>query len=135
MPSAEAVTKEQEAQQQPGTELVSTQRNGASDVADLWYDFARSGQKATLEALRDFVNLAVPMQGGKDSKRRKLIDGAFAIADRAGAAPLGMMAGAIRGATVFYVDVAVNVNTDVDAFRDVNVGVSVPTDVDVKGML
>lgn len=131
MPSVQATRKDKATEPEaPSTALVKHQPDGATEISDLWYDFARGGQKATLEALREFVNVAVPMQGGKGSRRRKLIDGAFAIADQAGAMPLDAMRGALRGAMVVYFDVVVNVTTDVDAFKDINVGVNVPTNVD-----
>lgn len=135
MASAQASRKQQATETEPEaqTALVKREppRNGGVAASDLWYDFARSGQRATLEALRNFVDVAVPIQGGKDSRRRKLIDGAFAIADTAGALPLEAMRGATRSMMVTYFDVVVNVNTDVDALREINVGVNVPTNVDV----
>lgn len=118
-----------------GTELalVPNPKDGAVAVADIWHDFARGGQVKTLEVLRQCVDLAIPLQGGKGSRRRKLIDGAFALADQAGAAQLGMARGVLQGATSTYFDIVVNVNTNVgtnlELLKGVDVDVTVPTDV------
>jgi hypothetical protein len=113
--------------------LVAQTKDGAEAVADIWYQFARAGQQGSLEALRQFVDLVIPMQGGKDSRRRSLIDGAFAIADQASAAPLIAARGAVRGMTSTYFDVVVNVNTNVatnvELLKGVDVDVTVPTTV------
>lgn len=111
------------------TALVEATRSGADVAADIWYDMARDGQRKTLGALRQCVDLTAPLQGGKDSRRRRLIDGAFALADQAGEAQLALARGAMRGAMVVYMDIAVNVSTDFDALSGISVDVSVPTDV------
>jgi hypothetical protein len=126
-----AVAKPTKETEEPS--LVTQTKDGADAVADLWYQFARAGQHGSLDALRQFVNVAVPMQGGEGSRRRRLIDGAFAIADHAGAAPLGVARGAIRGMTSTYFDIVVNVNTNVgtnvELLKGVDVDVTVPTNV------
>lgn len=100
-----------------------------TELSDTWFEMARGGQTATLGALRKIVDAAVPLQGGEDSRRRKLIDSAFDLADRAGAAQLGLARGALQGSVLVYFDVDVTVDTDVDAFTGVDVDVTVPTNV------
>lgn len=97
----------------------------AEAVAMLWYDFARSGQRKSLKIARRAVDLALPLQGGRDSRRRQLVDGAFAIADQAGAAQLALARGALRGTLGTYFDIVVNI----DAFNGIAVDVTVPTKV------
>lgn len=99
--------------------------DGAEVVAGLWYDFARGGQKKSLRVLRKVVNIAIPLQGGHDSRRRQVIDGAFATADQAGAIPLNIARSALRSALTPYFDVVVNI----EAFNGVAVDVTVPTNV------
>lgn len=109
---------------------ATAKRDGLiTEMSDAWFEMARGSQTATLEALRKVVDVALPLQGGEDSRRRKLIDGAFDLADRAGAAPLGMARGALQGSVLVYFDVDVTVETDVDAFTGVDVDVTVPTNV------
>lgn len=93
---------------------------------------ARSGQEASLQAARGFIDLvdvAVPIEGGDDSHRRRLIDGAFHLADQTAAAQLGVMRSALRRRQLLHV--GVGMDTFLKAFNDVNVNVnvSVPTDV------
>lgn len=136
---AEAPSEPAENQQQAGTDLaapskasVFDKRDGVmTEMSEAWFQMARGGQVATLDALRKVVDVAIPFQGGDESRRRKLIDGAFDLADRVGAAQLGLTRGALQSAVLVYVDVGVEVNTDVDAFNGVDVGVdvNVPTDV------
>ena len=120
----------------PAKPSVLAKRDGVmTEMSEAWYQMARGGQTASLDALRKFVDVVVPLQGGDDSRRRKLINGAFDLADRAGAAQLGLARGALQNSVLVYVDVGVdvdvNVDTDVDAFTGVDVGVdvNVPTDV------
>lgn len=120
----------------PAKPSVLTKRDGVmTEMSEAWYQMARGGQTASLDALRKFVDVVVPLQGGDESRRRKLINGAFDLADRAGAAQLGLARGALQNSVLVYVDVGVdvdvNVDTDVDAFTGVDVGVdvNVPTDV------
>jgi hypothetical protein len=111
---------------------LDKQHGAATGLSDAWFSMARSGQEHSLQAARQFIDLVdavLPVQGGEDSHRRRLIDGAFDLADRVGAAELGMMRSAVQSAVLFDVDVNVNVDTDVDAFNGVEVGVNVPTDV------
>lgn len=109
---------------------ATAKRDGLiTEMSDAWFEMARGGQTATLEALRKVVDIAIPLQGGEDSRRRKLIDGAFELADRAGAAPLDLARGALQGSVLVYFDVDVTVDTDVDAFTGVDVDVTVPTNV------
>jgi hypothetical protein len=110
--------------------------NRAMEVSDAWFSMARGSQEMSLRAARSFIDLVdtvLPIEGGDDSHRRRLIDGAFDLADRTAAAQLGMMRSAVRSAVLVNIDfdVGVNVDTDVDAFNGIDVGVdvSVPTDV------
>lgn len=109
---------------------AAAKRDGlVTEMSDVWFQMARGSQTATLDALRKVVDVALPLQGGEDSRRRKLIDGAFELADRAGAAPLDMARGAMNSSVLVYFDVDVTVETDVDAFTGVDVDVTVPTNV------
>lgn len=105
-----------------------------TELSDAWFASVRSRQSSALDKARKLVNLVdavVPVQGGEASRRRKLVDGAFELADWAAGAQLELARSAMRGAVTVYVDVAVNVDADVDAFNGVetNVDVEVPTDV------
>lgn len=111
---------------------LARRRSQATEASDAWFSMARSGQESAINTVRRFVDLVdsvLPVQGGDDSRRRKLVDGAFDLVDRAAEAQLGMMRSAVQSAVLVYVDVGVH--TDVDAFNgvDVDVDVSVPTDV------
>lgn len=106
-------------------EIPELEVDGAEAVAGLWYDFARSGQKKTLRVARKAVNVAVPFQGDHQSRRRQMIDGAFSLADQAGAMPLAFARAAMRGALGTYFDIVVNI----DAFNGIAVDVTVPTNV------
>lgn len=135
--NAEQLAEQQTESQQiavaaPTKQSVLQKRDGVmTEMSEAWFQMARGGQTTSLEALRKIVDIAVPLQGGDESRRRKLIDGAFDLADRVGAAQLGLARGALQSAVLVYVDVGVEVNTDVDAFNGVDVGVdvNVPTDV------
>lgn len=100
----------------------------ATEVTDAWFSAARGGQETSLQAARQFVELVdvvLPVQGGDDSRRRRLIDGAFSLMDSAASAQLSMTRRALHGAVLVYV------NFDIKAFNGVDVGVdvTVPTDV------
>lgn len=115
-------------ERQPTTASQAEPVNRATEVTDAWFSAARGGQETSLQAARQFVELVdvvLPVQGGDESKRRRLIDGAFALVDNASAAQLSMARRALHGVTLFYV------NFDIKAFNgvDVAVDVSVPTDV------
>lgn len=134
--ASEQTASEQTAVAAPAKPSVLAKRDGVmTEMSEAWYQMARGGQTASLDALRKFVDVVVPLQGGDESRRRKLINGAFDLADRAGAAQLGLARGALQNSVLVYVDVGVdvdvNVDTDVDAFTGVDVGVdvNVPTDV------
>lgn len=88
----------------------------------------RSSQEASLHAARGFIDLvdmAVPIEGGDDSHRRRLIDGAFQLADQTAAAQLGAMRSALHRPQLLHVENVVKAFNDVN----VNVTVTVPTDV------
>jgi hypothetical protein len=112
-----------------------TERAGtATELSEAWFSLTRSGQERTLGAARRFVDLVdvvLPLQGGDDSRRRQVIDGAFERADRAGAAQLDVMRSALQNTVLVYfdVDVGVAVDTAVKAFNGNDVDVTVPTDV------
>lgn len=115
----------------PGTDLAERKPAGLSDP---WFEKAQSGQQAAFDAVRKFVEIVdttVPVIGGDDSRRRKLIEGAIDVVDLAARVQLGLMRGAVQSAVLVNVgvDVDVNVDTDVDAFTGVDVSVAVPTDV------
>lgn len=107
-------------------ELESQDR--ATELTDAIFSRARRNQESSFQMARQFVDLVdvvLPVQGGEDSHRRRLIDGVFDLADRAASTPLEMMRSAIQNAVHVYV------NVDVAAFNgvDVAVDVTVPTDV------
>lgn len=117
-----------------GEQALAQRRGAVNELSDSWFSMVRSSQESAIDTARKFVDLVdvvLPVQGGEDSRRRRLIDGAFDLADRAAAAQLGVMRSALQSAVLVYVDVDVSVDTDVDAFNGVDVGVdvSVPTDV------
>jgi len=99
--------------------------DGADAVAGLWYDFARGGQRKSVRFVRRAVNVAVPFQGDHDSRRRQVIDGAFSLADSAGAVPLALARNAMRGMLAPWFEIVVNI----DAFNGIAVDVTVPTNV------
>jgi hypothetical protein len=117
-----------------GEQALAQRSKPVDSLSESWFSMVRSGQESALDTARKFVDLVdvvLPVQGGEDSRRRRVIDGAFDLADRAAAAQLGMMRSAVQSAVLVYVDVDVNVDTDVDAFNGIDVGVdvTVPTDV------
>ncbi|MBJ7458133.1 MAG: hypothetical protein JHD02_02990 [Thermoleophilaceae bacterium] len=75
------------------------------------------------------MDLALPIEGGDDSHRRRLIDGAFRLADQTAAAQLSVMRSALHRRRLSYG--GLGFDAVVKAFNDVNVNVnvSVPTDV------
>lgn len=115
-------------ERQPKATEPAAPVNRATEVTDAWFSAARGGQETSLQAARQFVELVdvvLPVQGGDDSRRRKLIDGAFTLVDKTAAAQLTMARRALHGAVLVYV------NFDIKAFNGVDVGVdvTVPTDV------
>lgn len=113
---------------------LATRPGPVTELSEAWFSMARSGQQSAIGAVRKFVDLVdvvLPLQGGDDSRRRRLVDGAFDLADRAAAAQLGMMRSAVQSAVLVYVDVNVSVDTDVDAFNGIDVGVDVTTPTDI----
>jgi hypothetical protein len=106
------------------------QKSTASEVVDAGFGVARFGQEASLAAAREFVELAdkvLPVQGGEDSLRRGLIDGAFQFADQVSAAQLSAVRSVIHRPHMPGLNLALQAFTFEDV--KVNVGVSVPTDV------
>lgn len=129
-PATKAADKK--ALEKAATTEVQQSGGTVSGLADGWLEMVHSGEQISLAAARQFiemVDVVLPIQGGDDSRRRKLIDGAFGLADQAAAAQLAITRSALRRASVFHVDVDVHVDTDVKAFNDIDVGVTVPTDV------
>lgn len=117
----------------PGKELAAKQ-GPVAELSDAWILALRGRQESALGTARKFVDVVdkvFPVQGGDESRRRKLIDGAFEFADWAAETQLDVMRSAMQSAVMVYVDVNVNVDTDVEAFanNDTNVDVTVPTDV------
>lgn len=113
---------------------LATRPGPVTELSEAWFSMARSGQQSAIGAVRKFVDLVdvvLPLQGDDDSRRRRLVDGAFDLADRAAAAQLGMMRSAVQSAVLVYVDVNVSVDTDVDAFNGIDVGVDVTTPTDI----
>lgn len=112
-------------------EKASEQRqSSAAEVVDAGFAVARFGQEASLHAAREFVELVgnvLPVQGGEDSLRRGLIDGAFNLADTVAAAQLGAMRSVVHRPRLPFVDLDLQAFTFKDV--DVDVAVSVPTDV------
>ena len=130
-PTKTALDKPAAAKAKPKREIEPKAEERANELSEAWFSMARGGQETSFDIARRLVDIILPLQGGEDSRRRQLIDGAFDLADRAAAAQLGMMRGAVKSAVNVYIDVDVNVDTDVDAFTGVDVGVdvTVPTDV------
>lgn len=117
----------------PGKDLAA-KKDPITDLSDAWFSTLRGQQESafgTARRLVDVVDKVFPVQGGDESRRRKLIDGAFELADWAAETQLDLMRSAMQSAVLVYVDVNVNVDTDVEAFsnNDTNVDVTVPTDV------
>ncbi len=109
---------------------ATKEQSAAAEIVDGGFALARFGQEASLAAVRDFidqVDRVLPVQGGDDSRRRALIDGAFSVADRVAAAQLAATRSVIHRPSVPVVNIALKAF----AFEDVhvNVGVNVPTDV------
>jgi hypothetical protein len=105
----------------------------AADVVDNGFAIARYGQEASLAAARDFIDLVdnvLPIQGGDQSLRRKMIDGAFSMADTVAAAQLAATRSVIHRPSMPAVNLALKMFELTDI--NVNVGVSVPTNVGVN---
>lgn len=120
--------KSTELERQPAATAQAEPVSRATEMTDAWFSAARGGQETSLQAARQFVELVdvvLPVQGGDESKRRRLIDGAFTFVDSAASAQLSMARRALHGAVLVYV------NFDIKAFNGVDVGVdvTVPTDV------
>lgn len=106
------------------------QQSSAADFVDGSFALARLGQEATLQAARNLVDLVdsvVPVQGGDDSFRRGMVDGAFRLADELASSQLRAVRSVVHRPQLFMLDLDFNAFTFEGV--DVNVAVQVPTDV------
>lgn len=98
----------------------------STELSRQWLELARTGEQTAIETLREFVETvekAVPLRGGGLAKQREIIDSGLEMAQVILHAQYDALRGLVRSAVLVNVGVNTNIDTDV--------GVEVPTNVDV----